>query len=41
MTTPLAFAAMRCLALVGEPPWLGWVLGFVYGLLLIGSQAGL
>jgi hypothetical protein len=41
MTTPLAFAAMRRLALAGGASWLGWVLGFVYGLLLIGSQAGL
>ncbi len=42
MTTPLlAFAAMRCLALVGEPLWLGGVLRFDCGLLLIGSQAGL
>jgi AAHS family 4-hydroxybenzoate transporter-like MFS transporter len=41
MTTTLAFAAMRCLALVGGAPWLGWVLRFDCGLLLIGSQAGL
>jgi AAHS family 4-hydroxybenzoate transporter-like MFS transporter len=37
----LAFAALCSLALVGAMSWLGWVLGFVYGLLLIGSQAGL
>jgi len=40
-TLSLAFVAMCCLALVGGMPWLGWVLGFIYGLLLIGSQAGL
>jgi hypothetical protein len=40
MTTPLlVFAARSCLALVGEPPWLGWVLRFDCGLPLIGSQA--
>jgi MFS family permease len=40
-TLLLAFAAMSCLALVGGASWLGWVLGFDCGLLLIGSQPGL
>ncbi|WP_349356876.1 MFS transporter [Sphingobium nicotianae] len=40
-TLLLAFVAMTCLALVGGLPWLGWALGAAYGLLLIGSQAGL
>lgn len=33
--------AMTMLALVGGMQWLGWVLGFSFGLLVIGSQAGL
>jgi AAHS family 4-hydroxybenzoate transporter-like MFS transporter len=32
---------MNLLALVGGLPWLGWVLGFAFGLLVIGAQAGL
>lgn len=41
MTLLLAFVAMTLFALVGGMPWLGWVLGFAYGLFLIASQAGL
>jgi len=35
------FFAMSLLALVGGMPWLGWVLGLSFGLLVIGAQAGL
>jgi AAHS family 4-hydroxybenzoate transporter-like MFS transporter len=41
LTLSLAFIAMTLLALVAALPWLGWVLGFAFGLLVIGSQAGL
>jgi AAHS family 4-hydroxybenzoate transporter-like MFS transporter len=37
----LAFAAMCMLAMVREAPTLGWGLSFCFGLLVIGSQAGL
>ncbi len=32
---------MNLLALVGGLPWLGWFVGFAFGLLVIGAQAGL
>jgi AAHS family 4-hydroxybenzoate transporter-like MFS transporter len=35
------FVAMTMLALVAQFNWLGWVLGFSFGLLVIGAQAGL
>lgn len=35
------FVAMTMLALVAQFHWLGWVLGFSFGLLVIGAQAGL
>ncbi|WP_114953915.1 MFS transporter [Sphingosinicella terrae] len=41
LTLSCAFVAMTLLALVAQMPWLGWVLGFGFGLLVIGSQAGL
>ncbi|WP_165357580.1 MFS transporter [Sphingosinicella sp. CPCC 101087] len=42
MLTLLAgFVAMTMLALVAQFNWLGWVLGFSFGLLVIGAQAGL
>jgi len=37
----LGFVAMSLLALVGGTPWLGWILGLAFGLLVIGAQAGL
>lgn len=37
----LSAFAMTGLAAVASVPWLGWVLGFGFGLLVIGSQAGL
>lgn len=35
------FVAMAMLALTAEFHWLGWILGFSFGLLVIGAQAGL
>ena len=37
----LGFFAMSALYFVGAAHFLGWVLGFAYGLLVIGTQAGL
>jgi AAHS family 4-hydroxybenzoate transporter-like MFS transporter len=41
MTLFVSFFAMAALTLVAQAPVLGWVLGFSFGLLVIGSQAGL
>lgn len=41
LTLFVAGIAMTLLALVDMLPWLGWVLGFAFGLLVIGAQAGL
>ena len=41
LTLLFAWVSMNLLALVGGLPWLGWVLGFAFGLLVIGAQAGL
>jgi AAHS family 4-hydroxybenzoate transporter-like MFS transporter len=41
LTLFLAWIAMTLLAMVGGLPWLGWVLGLAFGLLVIGAQAGL
>ena len=41
ITLFIAFFAMLSLALVAEAQYLGWVLGFCYGLFVIGAQAGL
>jgi len=41
MTLFISFFAMLMLTLVQQMPALGWVLGFAFGLLVIGSQAGL
>lgn len=35
------FIAMTMLALTAQFHWLGWILGFSFGLLVIGAQAGL
>ena len=41
LTLLAAWISMNLLAMVGGLPWLGWVLGFAFGLLVIGAQAGL
>jgi len=40
VTTLLGFLAMTALSAVSSLPWLGWVLGFGMGFLVVGSIAG-
>jgi MFS transporter, AAHS family, 4-hydroxybenzoate transporter len=41
LTLFAGFVAMTMLALTAQFHWLGWILGFSFGLLVIGAQAGL
>jgi len=41
LTLCVAYGAMVSLTFVEQLPWLGWVLGFAFGLFVIGAQAGL
>ena len=41
ITLGIAFFAMTALTFVAQVQWLGWVLGFSFGLFVIGAQAGM